>query len=137
MPDTTTLTVTVQTTEYAVTAFPLEAPDASSFTLKVTYRGTGRWAIIRLGECWNKETKSWDYESLPSNREDDWLISHRYDSAEAAIADAKEIAPFLSVNGWTVEQAIRINNGEALCGGLVTRGIRCSRAPEHEGIHQS
>lgn len=123
-------------TEIEICALPYEDEDAHAFTIKVCRRGPKAWALIRHGSCWDKVEKTWDYESVPSERTDEWLASHRYVNMREASEAAKEIAPFLTVNGWTVEQALRMHNGEELCGGLVVRGIRCSLDPGHEGDHK-
>lgn len=47
----------------------------------------------------------WDYEMRPSEREDEWLATHRFDEA-IALRLAKEAAPHVTVNGRTVADAL-------------------------------
>lgn len=130
------MTVSVKTVSYQVSAIPYEDDDAHAFQIKVEYRGGGRWAVTRGGQCWNRVNQTFDYESLPSGRTEEFFAECRYATAEEAIDDAKTIVPLLTVNGWTVQQAIRMHNGEELCGGLVERGVRCSLTPDHGGEHK-
>jgi hypothetical protein len=128
--------VTVTAVSYEVTAYPFHDFERHHFTLFVNAKGAGRWAIMNRGECWNKVGKAWDYEMLPSGREDDWLSEHRYDSLEEALEDAKAIAPFITLMNWTIDQVIRMHDGEELCGAAVTRGVRCDLGANHEGEHR-
>lgn len=50
--------------------------------------GSFKWAVrdgFRM--CLHKEG-GWDFESLPSNRPEDWISTHRWDSFEEAAAAA-------------------------------------------------
>jgi hypothetical protein len=54
--------------------------------------GPDKWAIrdgFRM--CLSTEGV-WDYESMPSNRPEDWIATHRFDDFEVAWAAAKETA---------------------------------------------
>lgn len=42
-----------------------------------------KWAIRRNGSCFNNEGE-WEYEPMPSSRDDDFMLRCRYDSAELA-----------------------------------------------------
>lgn len=129
--------VTTRATRYEVTALPDDVVnDRSGLVINVESRGKGRWAVVRDGRCWDHVTRTWSYEGLPSGQEDDWLAAHRYDSLPAALNDAVALAPFLTVNGWTVEQAIRMERGEKLCGEPIQRGIRCDLTKDHSGGHR-
>ncbi len=44
-----------------------------------------KWAIRRNGSCLNNEGE-WEYEPMPSSRDDDFMARCRYDSAESAYA---------------------------------------------------
>ena len=94
------MTVAVRPTEYAVCALPEDNVDAMHFTITVAYRGRGRWAVVRHGYCLGVDGE-WDYESLPSERADEWLAAHRFD-LDDALRLATEHAPKVTVNGWTV-----------------------------------
>ncbi len=43
----------------------------------------------------------------PSERDDDWLDAHRFD-LDTALMLAKEAAPKVTVNGFTVADALRM-----------------------------
>lgn len=131
------LSTTVRATRYEVTALPDDiVHNRSGFVLTVEARGRGRWAVCEGGRCWNRRTKDWDYESLPSGRTDEWLAEHRFDRLTQALLEAQACAPVLTVNGWTVEQAVRMESGEELCGVPVFRGVRCGLTKRHEGYHR-
>jgi hypothetical protein len=96
----------VRVTCYDVTCLPPDDINAFSFTLKVEYRGHGRWAVLDGPYALNADGVK-DYEPRPSSREDDWLAAHRFD-LEQALAIAKKAAPLMRVNGWTVQQALAL-----------------------------
>lgn len=95
---------TVRTTRYEVSCLPLDDIDAPHFTIAVEWRGEGQWAVLRLGSCLGADG-SWDYESRPSSREDDWKTTHRFD-LDTALALAVEHAPKLTVNGHSVADVL-------------------------------
>lgn len=98
---------TVQPTRYVVSLFPPDDHNGALFNLAVEYRGSGLWAIVRLGYCLGADGE-WSYESIPSEREDEWLASHRFD-LDTALKLAKEAAPHITVNGFTVADALARN----------------------------
>jgi hypothetical protein len=96
---------TVRTTCYEVSCVPGDTIDADSFTIQVEYRGHDKWAVL-LRRMWCLSVEGeWDYEPQPSSREDDWLATHRFD-LDTALRLAKEQAPLIKVNGYTVADAI-------------------------------
>lgn len=95
---------TVRTTRYEVSCLSEDHIDADVSTLTVEYRGRGLWAIKRLSQCLSADG-AWDYESNPSSRTDNWLATHRF-PLEEALALAKEHAPKVRCNGWTVAQVL-------------------------------
>jgi hypothetical protein len=96
--------VTVRITAYAVSALPPDHLDAEHFTLAVEWRGNDRWAILDGQFCLNADG-GWDYELRPSEREDDWLNSHRFDLA-TALHLATKAAAVMKVNGSTVADVL-------------------------------
>lgn len=92
---------TIEATCYTVSCIPEDAHpmDHDTWAIKVEYAGRGRWAIRHLGKClkWNG---TWDYEPIPSSREDNWLHEHRF-SLEIAKQLAVEAAPKVRLNGKT------------------------------------
>jgi hypothetical protein len=93
---------TVRVDRHVVCCIPEDNINAHLFAVNVEYRGRGLWAVTRLGECLSASGE-WDYEMRPSSREDEWLAEHRFDE-QTAIKLAKEAAPKVRVNGWTVER---------------------------------
>lgn len=103
--------VYVRPTEYQVSVFPDEMHDsgdmlisseAHTWSLTVAYRGCGKWAVTNgpgarqvLGT-----DGEWDWEPIPSSREDDWLATHRF-SLDEALRLAREHAPKVTINGYT------------------------------------
>ncbi|WP_289009119.1 hypothetical protein [uncultured Thermomonospora sp.] len=95
---------TVRITRYEVSCLPEDDINAAAFTLTVEYRGNGKWAVCRRGSCLSADGK-WDYEPSSSNRSDEWLSSHRFD-LDTALRLAREAAPKVRVNGYTVADAL-------------------------------
>lgn len=91
----------VQITKFDVSCFPVDDEEHGHFSVTVEYRGRDLWAVMRHGECLNANGE-WDYETRPSEREDDWIAAHRFTMQEA-IRLARQVAPTLTVNGWTVD----------------------------------
>lgn len=101
MPDLPETTVTA--TRYEVSLLP-EGDDARRhFTITVEYRGDGRWAVCRYPECLGADG-TWDWEPRPSERDEDWLDTHRFD-LDTALRLAKEAAPTVIVNGHSATNA--------------------------------
>jgi hypothetical protein len=49
--------------------------------------GPPKWAVRRMGECLNKQGE-WEWEPMPSSRDDEFLTRCRFDSAKDAIRAA-------------------------------------------------
>jgi hypothetical protein len=97
----------IQATEYTVNCLPEDDTDGHVFALTVAYRGHGLWAVLRHGSCLGSDGE-WDYELRPSERESDWLATHRFD-LETALKLAEEAAPKVTVNGYTVADALAMH----------------------------
>jgi hypothetical protein len=93
-------------TQYTVNCLAEDGIDSHVFAITVEYRGRDLWAVKRHGENLGADG-TWDYESTPSNREDEWLATHRFD-LDTALRLAKEAAPRVTVNGFTVADALRM-----------------------------
>jgi hypothetical protein len=89
----------VQATRYEVSIFPADARPRRHFTITIEWRGDNRWAVLDGHYCLGSDGQ-WEYEPLPSNRDDAWTASHRFD-LETAQELARKAAPFLIVNGRT------------------------------------
>lgn len=88
-----------QATEYTVSAAALDDYDGYEYRITVAWRGRDRWAVSRHGRCLGSDGE-WDYEPIPSEREDGWLDAHRFD-LDTALQIARDAAPKLTVNGGT------------------------------------
>lgn len=97
--------VHVQTTEVEVSVLPEGDINRHLFTITVAYRGDDRWAVVRHGQCLGTDG-AWDYEVRPSEREDEWLNTHRFDF-QTALKLAADEAPGLRVNDHTAVDAYR------------------------------
>ncbi|EFE65828.1 predicted protein [Streptomyces viridosporus ATCC 14672] len=95
----------VQATRYEVSLLPEGDVNRLLFTINVEYRGDNRWAVVRHRLCMNAEGV-WSWESVPSEREDEWLAAHRFD-LDTALRLAKEHAPKVMVNGMTALSVYR------------------------------
>lgn len=96
---------TVQPTRYVVSCFEPDDETGAIYNLAVEYRGRGLWAVVRNRQCLNAHGR-WSWESVPSEREDEWLAEHRFD-LDTALRLAKKAAPQVVVNGRTAAEAYR------------------------------
>lgn len=88
--------VFVTETTYEVSCLPNDHPERHNFTLRVTRRAEGLWAVLdRMDRCLSA-TGEWDYEPMPSNRTDEWKALHRFTRA-TAIGHARRAAPHLTI----------------------------------------
>lgn len=94
----------VTPTTYSVSILPMDHREHGHFEVTVEWRGNDRWAVLHSGYCLGADGE-WDYERRPSSRTDEWLASHRFD-LDTALRLAKDVAPGITVNGWTVEWAL-------------------------------
>jgi hypothetical protein len=94
----------VRAAEYTVNCLPEDDINAPAFEIKVSYRGRGLWAVLRHSHCLS-QTGEWDWESLPWERADEWLATHRFD-LDTALGLARAAAPDVIVNGHTVTEAL-------------------------------
>jgi hypothetical protein len=98
--------VYTRVTHYDVTIWPpgLEGIDSEAWKVTVEYRGHGQWSVNRGRACLNAAGE-WNWERIPSERDDDWLAAHRFSRAEA-LRLARDHAPHVVVNGVTVTQVL-------------------------------
>jgi hypothetical protein len=97
----------IQATRYEVSLFPEDAEPRRHFTITIEWRGTDSWAVLDGPYCLGRDGE-WEYEPLPSNRDDEWIAAHRFD-LDTAQRLAKQAAPHLTVNGRTALEAYRRN----------------------------
>jgi hypothetical protein len=104
----------VQATRYEISLFPEDSEPRHYFTITVEYRGAGRWAVLDGRYCLGRDG-DWEYEPLPSARDEEWLAGHRFD-LDTAQQLAKQAAPGLVVNGITAAEAYRRNQPQHVGG---------------------
>ncbi|MFI7608754.1 hypothetical protein ACIBTV_27090 [Micromonospora sp. NPDC049366] len=96
--------VQTRVTRYEVCGLPGDDSNSRHFTIVVEYRGEERWAVTHGRMCLGVDG-TWDFESQPSERVDEWLDTHRFD-LETALRLAAEQAPLLTVNGHTIADVL-------------------------------
>lgn len=96
---------TVQAVEYTVNCLPEDDLDSHVFAITVQYRGAGRYAVIQHGQMCLGADGTWDHGVKEYDRGDAWLDAHRFD-LDTALRLAKEQAPRVTVNGFTVADAL-------------------------------
>lgn len=101
--------ITVRPTEYTVSCFPEGHEDASSWDVKVEYRGPGSWAVTRFHRCYGRRGQE-VFEPSPSSRTDSFKKAYRFD-LDTAMAIAKRVAPKVVVNGMTPAQVLARTEG--------------------------
>lgn len=91
-------------TEVTFSAIPEDNINHGLYAVTVEWRGGEMYAVKRLSQvlCVDGE---WDYEPIPSNRDDEWIATHRFSYDEAYQLAAKA-APDVVVNGFTVADAL-------------------------------
>ncbi|MET8826053.1 hypothetical protein ABZX40_13355 [Streptomyces sp. NPDC004610] len=96
----------VRATQYAVNLLPESENTLGGHAYEITveYRGHDQWAILRGHQCLGADG-TWDWEPIPSERDDAWLTGHRFDH-DAALRLAQEAAPHVEVNGRTATDAL-------------------------------
>lgn len=101
----------VRITEVTVSAVPEGNINHSVFAVQVAWRGGENYAVVRLGRCLGKDGE-WSYESIPSERTDEWIAAHRF-TYDEAYRRAIDIAPTIKVNGFTVADVLARQEGAA------------------------
>lgn len=115
MTELTDKDVTVHPTSELVTVMPLDHPNAQVWSLTVAWRGRGRYAVLRHSMALSR-SGTWDYECVPSEREDEWLADHRFEYGEA-VRLAIAHAPHVVVNGMSASQVLEMMRADAVEGG--------------------
>lgn len=98
------MSATVRPSQFEVSVLPEDDINYPHYVVTVEARGAGRWAVVRHRQCLGADGE-WSWESIPSEREDDWLATHRFD-LETAQRLAIEAAPSVYVNGRTAAQVL-------------------------------
>jgi hypothetical protein len=98
---------TVLPTTYVVSCLPEGHDDRFTYTVRVQYRGDGRYAV-RFGLRFYSTDGTWEYE--PDFDEDSaaealWLKAHRFDH-DTALRLARELASTLTYRGLSVADVL-------------------------------
>lgn len=91
-------------TQYTVSLLPETDINHLTYAITVDYRGHGLWAVTRHRLCLGRGG-DWDWEPIPSERDDEWIAEHRFD-LDTALRLAKEAAPGVVVNGRSAAEAL-------------------------------
>ncbi|MGW3545875.1 hypothetical protein ACWDNI_35780 [Nocardia niigatensis] len=91
-------------TRYDVSCLPRDHQEWGLFSVSVEQRSPDRWAVKHFSNCYDIDGNP-SYESLPSERRDEWLERYRHD-LDTALALAKRIAPKIRINGFSVADAL-------------------------------
>jgi hypothetical protein len=79
-------------TRYAFTVFET-ANDREDLYVEARDRTADQWAILSgTGGCWTRDRVGFEYESMPSNRDADFLTRARWTLAEALVEVPAAIA---------------------------------------------
>jgi hypothetical protein len=110
-------------TSYEVTIWPEECSciDSALYCCTVVYQGHGNWSVRRGSgsgpndnrPCLGKDGQ-WHYENLPSERTREELAEHRFDVV-TAVGMARKMAPKVTINGLTAEEALARHQHGAWC----------------------
>jgi len=68
--------------------------DIADMAVTVAWRGGDRWAVCERGFCWDATGYS-EYESIPSDREDEFKARYRFDRDEAVRIAREVVVPRL------------------------------------------
>lgn len=102
----------VQAVEYTVNCLSEDDLDSHAFEVRVQYRGNGRYAVIQHGHMCLGADGTWDQGVKEYDRGDAWLDAHRFD-LDTALRLAKEAAPLVTINGYTVADALAMQKKRA------------------------
>lgn len=94
---------TVRPTAYLVSCLPPESLNYKAFSIEVVRRNGDRFAVLHNGRCLDSNG-TWGYAPMPP-RTDEWIATHRFD-LETALRLAKEQAPLIEVNGYTIADVL-------------------------------
>lgn len=67
----------------------------------IEYRSEGKWAVVFMGDAMNHDGE-FDFENSPSNRTEEYILKHRFNSPEEALQCFKEKSN-LVINGQSIK----------------------------------
>lgn len=86
----------------SVSVLPADHIDRIHFQLTVEYRGRDLYAVMHMRMCLGADGE-WDFEPIPSERDDEWLATHRFPHA-VTLGLAVKHCPDITVNGHTARE---------------------------------
>lgn len=102
-------------TEYTVSALPEDHRARRHYTLYVTYRGLGLWAVRNGKDCLDHDGR-WVYEmvtvaSSAVDEGNEWIKTHRY-PLHTALTKAAEAALTMEIMGRHVQDILKETSDE-------------------------
>ncbi len=93
--------------QYEVSVWPpdIECIDSDTWKITVEYRGNGKWAVTQGGHVCLGNDDEWSWESIPSERTEEWLAMHRF-ALEDALELARRHAGRVTINGMTAVEVL-------------------------------
>lgn len=90
-------------TEWRVSALPLDHQAGRYLAVWVQWRGGDRYCVSiaqdqHPNKVWSRSENDWVWESIPSERSDEFIADTRFSLSEA-LDIARRIAPNVQVNG--------------------------------------
>lgn len=98
--------INVRITEVTVCLLPEDSINHHAYAVTVQWRGDETYAVCHFRDCLSKDG-TWDYESIPSERTDEWKAAHRFGYWEA-MELAMKAAPDIVVNGRSAQQVLAL-----------------------------
>jgi predicted phage gp36 major capsid-like protein len=90
--------------EVIVSAVPEDDMHHMRFSVAVAWRGGVAYAVVRHRQCLGTDGQ-WDYETVPSERTDEWIAAHRFTYTDAILL-ARKACQDITVNGLTVAEVL-------------------------------
>lgn len=102
--------IEIRPTKFDVCGLDPDDPNAQVWRLYIEWRGPGdRWAVTNgFNSCYNRRSRRFDHEPLPSSRTDAFFRTHRFTLDEAK-RHAVAAYPKLVWNGLRVEDGKLVN----------------------------
>lgn len=108
------MTVSEVATEFMVTALPVDHPANRHYAVWVQWIGAGQFMVcpfrnMQPRECWDVVAGEWTYSNGSEDMNQEEFMSRTRFPLERAMAIAREVAPGMTCNGFTVTDALAMN----------------------------
>lgn len=87
--------------------FPIDTSPDGYLSVKIEKRSEGKWCVIFLSQVLNREGE-WEYEPLPSGRDDDFIARTRFTLKEAVDRVDDAVAALQKQHNIPLSQRIEI-----------------------------